>query len=354
MTWYEKIKERPIFWGLVRLTIGLWALHLSCLYMSSTGELASKITMQPDMLIYIMFAAIVAFVYFNYCSMFDFFADKLHTYAILIILGDLFAYAAFFNIVLFPLSGFGIIEWGLVTYMFIGSLLVKRSSYNLFSPVSLLITGIALYVVKVFVQSVFPVNIYQEVISGNTTIRMIIFCIAAIFGVKFLLGLFQREQQLPQPESSFMKPVNAVIAVGNKLFTAGLMVSLIGIALIGFVVTFFAARKMEAEFWNAIGPTLEKLLTTDNMRIIESDAQFFFQIAAFLIFFIYFILNDQTMKACIKQRADDFREFIKDRKVQEKLGDHYLQDDFFLAVQGTQQFHTYIEKLSQPVDELKQ
>lgn len=151
-----------------------------------------------------------------------------------------------------------------------------------------------------------------------------------------------------------MKTINVGTSAFKKLFTAGFMVPLIGIALIGFVFTFFAVRKMEAEFWDAIGPTIERLLTTDNMRIIESDAQFFFQIAAFLVFFIYFVLNNQTIQGCIKQRADKFRIFVGTYgdQMQEKLHDH-LQDDLFLAVQPTLQFQNSIKNIFQKDDAFK-
>lgn len=127
-------KEEIIFWGMGRLTVGIWLLYLSCLYLSAGGDMRLKIAMYPDMPVYLMFGAIHAYIMHQFNRIRY---DEVRKFGpaeeTLYIVADLFVYAAFYNIVLLPLCGIGIIEWGLIAYMLFSTLAISQGPQSYLS-----------------------------------------------------------------------------------------------------------------------------------------------------------------------------------------------------------------------------
>ncbi|MCX5814161.1 MAG: hypothetical protein NT178_16700 [Proteobacteria bacterium] len=319
---YEKVcKDEPLFWGILKITIGIWMYYLSSKYMSSSGNYRLNIFLLPDTLVFLMFGAVVSLVYYSYYGiMYSKYEHDLSiTARLLFIFGDIFVYTSFFSIVLFPLSGFGVVQWAFVAYMLFTNLIMAKNEgfFRCFDPLSFLIIGVVMYIAKIFVQYSLPQNPYQEFISGNTTMRWAIFAIAFVFGIKYMIDLFKRKEDLNMAGSSSIarKILNFGIETTKKfvkiVMSAGILIPLIGILLsVGLPVVIYIVVKMQTDLWNNLGSLLDKLLTTDRLSIISSRSLAVFQLIAFFVFLAYFAINSIIFKQFTDNEKKAFNEFL--------------------------------------------
>ena len=306
-------RDEPIYWGIGRLTVGVWLLYLSCLYLSGSGEFRLKIAMYPDMIVFLMFGAIHAYIAHQFNKiMYDTNRNIGTTTETLYIVADVFVYAAFYNIVLLPLCGIGIIEWALLAYMLFSTLVIAQNRdliYRFFSPLSFLILGLCLFLLKVAVTTLFPQNIYREMINGNATARFLLFAMSVLVLVYYVKGLFDHAiQKTNQGRSlavmAFMGRQAAKIGV--VIFTAPFLIFAAGIILpLGVIGVILFIGKIEQDFWKFVSPVLEKLLTTDRQNIILSKSLMIFQIASCLLYLIYFFYNNILLQNHIKECLDE-------------------------------------------------
>ena len=354
-------KEEIIFWGMGRLTVGIWLLYLSCLYLSAGGDMRLKIAMYPDMPVYLMFGAIHAYIMHQFNRIRY---DEVRKFGpaeeTLYIVADLFVYAAFYNIVLLPLCGIGIIEWGLIAYMLFSTLAISQDRkviYRFFNPLAFLIFGLCLFLIKVAVTTLFPQNIYRGMISGNDTARFLIFAMAALALAYFVKSLFDLRKDNVVSVSSQGSGEKLVAFLGRQaerigkvIFSGPFLIVAIGIAIptfiIGGVMGYFILGKIQREFWMFVTPVLEKLLTTDRQSIILSKSLMIFQTIACLLYLIYFLYHNNRLQKIIDNKVDLIRDKIRDYYPEEYaapiLEDLHSKDKLILTAEW-RDFHRAIE-----------
>jgi hypothetical protein len=320
-------KKEPIYWGIVRLTVGIWLLYLSCLYLSGSGDLRLKIAMDLDMPIYLMFGAIHAYIMHQFNRIiYDENRDIGPMTETTYIVADLFVYAAFYNIVLLPLCGLGIIEWGLLAYMLFSTLVIaqdRKVIYRFFNPLAFLILGLCLFLLKVAITTLFPQNLYREMISGNDTMRFLLFAMAAMALAYYVKSLFDLRKDHAIQVSTQGRGEKLVVFLGRQATKLGKLVLtgpfliialgvIFSLAVIGGAFGFFFLGKLEQDFWNAFGPRLEKLLTTDRQNIILSKSLMIFQTSACLLYLVYFFYNNNLLQKHVENRHKMIKSAIAD------------------------------------------
>ncbi len=322
----------PEFWGAGRLTVGIWLLYLSNLYISSLGAFRLKIAMYPDMIVYLMFGAVHAYIMHQFNKIIYEDTPKIGPVVeTLYIVSDIFVYTAFYSIVLLPLCGVGIIEWIVLAYMLISTLVIAQDHtavYRFFSPLSFLIIGLCLFLLKVSVTTIFPQNIYREMISGIDTVRWFLFAMAVVMLVYYIKGLFDFRKQNTVAVSDRHSGKRLAAFFGQKakrllsiVFTAPFLITVLGIVvpllLIGGAVGFFILGSMMDDFWEAATPLLERLLTTDRQNIILSKSLMIFQTLAYLLYIIYFYYNNNILQKHIDERFE---------KISTRINDYYPEE----------------------------
>jgi len=361
---HDVVFKDSYFWGVSKLTVGVWLLYLSSLYVSGSGNYLLKITFFPDMQVYLIFGAITAFIYHSYYRVMynDGRRGRLPLPVItLAYVADVLAFTSLYSIVLFPLCGFGVIQWLLIIYILFSQLVVSKKNdiYRYFSPLSLLIFCSLMYIVKAFVQYVFPINIYQTLIIANDTARWIIFAIAVIAGIYQLINLFASKKSTEPIQIESKIP--AISLVGKQIkrgigfvLTAGFIIPLIGILLSGGLILFFVVFKIEADFWKLFGPLLDKLLTTDRRNILQSQSLSFFQLSALFIYFIYFFINYEIFNSYVRDKSKKIMKYL--RYYPEEIGrdNHIKWNDDIMVVSNRAKVFADIERYYQESDEFSE
>lgn len=316
---YRRVFKNAMFYGTLKFTLGVWTLYLSSLYMSRNGNLRLKIIFWPDSIVYLMFGVVVAYIYDKYYEvMYDQY-DLAVPKRLFFFIGDVFAFTAFFSIVLFPLSGFGIFQWGLMAYFIFSNLVLAKNNdfMRFFEPLSLLILGMMMFIIKVGSQYLLSQNPYQQFISGNTTMRWLIFGIAAVFAVKYIWDLFKTRKDVNMAKSSSLASkvlgigLETTKKIGKVIISTGLLLPLIGLCLVCGVALIFVVIEAQSDFWKSLGNLLEKALTTDSLRILYSESMTWFQYAAFIVFLLSFLPGIWYCDKFIKDRKKLFKKFLK-------------------------------------------
>lgn len=350
------------FWVVSKLAVGVWLLYLSSLYVSGSGNYLLKITLEPDMQVYLIFGAITAFIYHSYYRVMYYDRGRLPLPVItLAYVADVLAFTSLYSIVLFPLCGFGVIQWLLIIYILFSQLVVRKNNdiYRYFSPLSLLIFCSLMYVVKAFVQYVFPINIYQTLIIANDTARWIIFAIAVIAGIYQLINLVSSKKNTEPIQIESKIP--AISLVGKQIkrgmgfvITAGFIIPLIGILLSGGLILSIVVLKMEADFWKFLGPLSDKLLSTDRRNILQSQSLSFFQLSALFIYFIYFFINYEIFNSYVRDKSKKIMKYL--RYYPEEIGrdNHIKWNDDIMVVSNRATVFKDIERYYQESDEFSE
>ena len=352
---FKWVSRHSEFWGFAKVTLGVWLFYLSSLYISSSGNKLLKITMWPDMQVFFLFGAITAILYHYYYGIIY---GKFTLASIFSFVADMLAYTSFYSIVLFPLSGFGVVQWLLLIYILFSSLVMKKDDgFNrYFNPIALFIFGVLMFILKSFVQYVFPPNIYQEFISGNSSARWVIFAIAGIAGCYQLVNLFSSKKtsepvQIKSKTSQFVSFLGTQVKRGLKLIvSAGFILPLLGILVVSGFIAVFIIDKLNNDFWRILGPLLDKLLTTDRLSIINSQSLAFFQLSALILFVLYFFINHSVFEGYVDAEIKEIMKRIN-KYYPEQIKKGFTINDPLVAITRKNKLYEEIEEYFQTAPE---
>jgi len=286
-----------IFFGLIVLTI-------SSIYKIPAG-IRLNLLLYPQIGVFAVLGFFHAYNLMRFKSVVK--EDKktaITAYEVLDLISDWLIYTAWYNVILFPLSGFGIIEWSGVFVILISGFVSDLSGTETsnkkdhlstarflgHSPMTLILTGVALYLFKIAVFYLLPANIYLESFHGNFLARTIIvfFCLCGLITMISLLvknvrknltgkaELSEKEKaKLKESSKNFFKKLISIAARFIKKLATVLSgpVFLIVIVIAGLLVIGIAAG-FALNLYNSIlklvEPIMENLLKTGKTLITPS------------------------------------------------------------------------------------
>ena len=338
---FEKNEKQlyRVFWS---LAIGVWFLYLSSAYRSLGGCIKFSILLYPQNMVFIIFGIFQAYNFYEIKKVINEeytnhkgFKEPVYISYIRLI-ADSLIYTSFYTIVLFPISGIGIIEYLIVAIVifsdFLYKLFPKRKNFEISigqSQIAVLSFGVLLFLIKIIVFYFFPDDMYNELFVGNATARWLI----AIMGGGAIILLFS------QLKTRFFGKTKTA----NKLFAKiiGLLARLLGyvvqtllsicspivllaiIAVSGISVLLFI-ESVKNDIVSLLRPFLQKILTTGENKVHISNLYQVFQMISFVLilfhqFFSYFSLRKKAIEVANKKakwitnRTDlsaDFKEII--------------------------------------------
>lgn len=257
-------------------------------------------------------------------------STSITAYEVLDLITNTLIYTAWYNVILFPLSGFGIIEWTGVFIIlisgFISDLAGTDFSYkkDIFSaakflghsPITLLLTGVALYLFKIAVFYLLPANIYLEAFHGNFLARTIIvfFCLCGLITMVSLLVKNVRKnisgkKELSDEEKAkikdstkkfFKKCWNGIKKIVTKLaaVVSGpvfiIILIIAGLFVVGIAAAF--ALNIYNSILKFVEPVMEQLLKTGKALVTPSKFYGLCQTISLIAVLFYSILDSHSLK----------------------------------------------------------
>ena len=331
--------EKKLFNATVVSACGLWLLYFSSLYKTNGGGIRLSLFTYPQIMVFAMFGLIQAF---NFSKLSDAIYNENILCSVIRLIGNTFVYTAFYNIVLLPLSGFGVIEWLLVAFVIFSDIFNKFIPKNVLSigqnPFHVLVFGLILFLVKITIFYIFPDNIYNALFVGNTTARFFLAVIAIAPLPMFFAQL--KKQHFPRKETNktMADNIGAVIKIiGEFLKKVVLLFSLPVLCIIFLstsVVLLFIGHRIVSDVLALIEPMLEQIMKTGKNTIPITHFYTIWQITAFFFILLYQIiaykhLNNTAMKSVtklyteIQQRypalPDDIQEILENDKIMNTL-----------------------------------
>ncbi len=277
----------------LRLGFGVFVFYLSSVYVNSGGMIRLNMTSFPQVAIVMLFGFFHALNFYNFKSAVrsdsELKGGAVNPAALVAdLLGMFFIFSAFYNVVLMPYSGLGILEWIIISLVlfsdFFSEILGRRGKLSFIgqNPMMLLIFGIILCLVKFLVFYLFDSsNIYDVYVRGNPTLKMIItLFVAAVIALGVVLLLSQLKALLVNRSEGRKKAAQGVMAkIGSffkslgkflknaamSLFSAH-VVLIIGsvLILVGGIVVILVNRQIFNDLLAAVEPFLEKITTGEN------------------------------------------------------------------------------------------
>ena len=291
--------ENKLFNATIVSACGLWLLYFSSLYKTNGGGLRLSLFTYPQIIVFMIFGMIQAF---NFSKLSDPIYNENTLCSVIRLIGNTFVYTAFYNIVLLPFSGFGIIEWLLVAFVifsdFFNKIIPKKTLSIGQSPFHVLVFGLILFLVKVAIFYIFPNNIYNALFVGNKTARFLL-VILAIGAIRMILVQLKKHS-FPKKETNNEHAVSNQLWVGIKktgLFIKNAMTTLFSlpvlliILLLAFTifsaVTLFIGARIVSDVLALIEPILEQMMKTGKNAIPITHFYTIWQIISFFFILLY-------------------------------------------------------------------
>lgn len=265
------------------LAFGILLLDFSLLYFNKNSQISLNSTILTKFYISLIFGFFHG--YKKFCAIKT--IEK--SPSLLNLLSQFLIYTAWYNVVLLPLSGLGVIEWVFTAFVLFSDFLCAvtgkrniRLSYIGNSNLNLLIFGCLLMIFKIVLFYIFPDNIYISSFEGNSSARflILIFCITAlIFLISFLFKLIKSKTKTSQISSDQSQKFLKKLANGIKKFFRSLLslitgpaalIVLLCIGLASLTVIFISVKSITNDILNFVEPYLIKLSSTGKNAVTDS------------------------------------------------------------------------------------
>lgn len=286
------------------LSFGILLIDLSILYLNQNG----KILLNQTMLIPLYVSFIFGFFHGYKTFLIEKFIDNKISLLSLVYLS--FIYTAWYNVILLPLSGFGVIEWDLFLFIIFSDFILLNSSkykekisYITSSGKTLLIFGSIMSVFKFIMYFIFPDNIYEESFIGNPTARLFVLafnCIGILFLLLFLKNKIKAKMSFSKKQkdisvSILKRIINQIKKFFNlilSLISSQAAIIIIGIIiLVGGILIVFEINAICEDILEFIEPFLIKFSSTGKSAISPSIFYFisnFIVLISVLVFGFYY------------------------------------------------------------------
>ncbi len=282
--------EKRLFEAVASLGMAIWLLYLSNLYKLQGGHISLMLFMYPQNIVFMIFGIVQGF---NIWSIQQKIYDDIPIVSAVYFLANSFLYMAFYSLVLFPLSGIGLLEWLLVAFIlfsdFYSKINIKRRNAMGQHPIAVLLFGLCLFLIKVFVWYFFPNNIYQTSVVGNNMLRILI-SIIAVMGIIFLLSQLKNRFTSRKKLKGFAK----LRKIFSLLFSFAALPILLAVLLIaGFLIILSVSSiltDIKTDINNFLAPYLEQMLKTGKNTVPITNYYILCQLVSFFVIIVYQIL----------------------------------------------------------------
>lgn len=295
---------------------------LSSLYMNEAGKVALCFNQMKQVSIFLLFGFLYSI------NLIKFKKDALLETSLLEHISLAVLYAAFFQVVLFPESGFGFLEWTfmimiLTADFFSYSMGKSKMKLIMFNPTQIIILGTILFFAKAFVFYMFPEDIYKNLIATNKTVQWILVVLFSIF----VTTLFMKLLKVLKTKVQYEQNKNALQAVTKgvskifKTFAAFIMSTFISVLLaplllVGGIFLFF---KIKNDIFHFIEFFLAPLLTTGKYSITPSSLYYALQISSMLCVLFFHFYSQRKQEKFLSEKLN--------KKVTDELKKGSLSDD---------------------------
>lgn len=247
----------------------------------------------------------------------------------------------FFNVVMIPFSGFGIVEVIIVFIYMIGNIVsktikTKKINFSGQDPWSVLLFGIVLMVLKFFTYYFVDDNIYLQFVEGNTVLRFVIFAITLVGAVGIVKSLVRIcEANLGgvnvkkgKPKTNFKDAVISFLlfigAMIKKLvkFILGVFTGWVGVLILLVVfllavgIGFFLVDQFFNSVMRLVEPILQKFMTTGEYSVNSGLMYTVCQFSALAIYVMFVFVITNAGKNEIENQCDRLLEnfILNDQK----------------------------------------
>jgi len=300
-----------------KLGFGFLLINLSLLYVNEAGILLLNKN------IMLQFMVSVVFGFFHSVHSSQSYSCNSDSYKAGNFIGEVLIYTAWYNVVLLPPSGFGVMEIVLVVLVvfsdFIASLsgeVKEKISYVSATPWNLIIFGTILFIFKFIIIILYPSNLYIEHFVGNATARAIVlfFCILGLiiaFSIilrkfKLFLGI---TSIINKKTSVFIKKIFNTLVSFIKFFLnlfTGWMLIVVIILLFFLTGTaiFLLMKEIADNIFAFVEPVLIKLSDTGKAVIVESVFYYFAQAIVVMTVLIHNYIVTKNKESKSEERID--------------------------------------------------
>lgn len=203
-----------------------------------------------------------------------------------------------YNIVLLPESGIGIIEWAFVL-LTLGTLKISAGK-QADSENDIIALGCLLFVAKVAIFCYFDENIYNALFLGNWSARLILNCFAILCIVLLILRLFRKVAGARQ-EAARKNALQVATVTTRKIATSALAIfgaqTLIIIVAVVALLVFLFVGKVYDDLVILLETFLQKATSTGKSVVKPSTPYYLFQAVALVILCtnFYVVFNERNI-----------------------------------------------------------
>ncbi len=332
-----KNKKTFISNAILLMGFSLLALAFSLSSWTKTGSYHFSTENQAGIFTNVILGILLSLHFMNYAESFGLDIKKTGIFVyILNTLSYTLLCTAFFNTVLLPFSGIGILECAVMLIYLFGNLICSlgvggKKSCAGQSPFFIWGFGLLLMVFKQVIFYLFEDNIYEQLFQGNPLMRFLLFISATVSGFMLFSNLVKaaqskilvnrtslktHSQKISKKIISSLKMIGkSIVGIFTTLLSGPvLIIILISVALVSVGFLIFFAKKLFDDFFNnvmaVIEPFMQKMLSTGKDFLTPSTGYLLCNLGVLLIFFIVIIL---MQKSCQTSLEDVLGKTLEDR-----------------------------------------
>ncbi|MBP5175709.1 MAG: hypothetical protein ILP07_07355 [Treponema sp.] len=328
----SKQKQRDFIPNAILLMgFSLLALVLSMSSWTKMGSYHFSTENQAGIFVNVILGILLSLHFLNYTESFG--LDIKKTGIVVYILNTLsytLLCTAFFNTVLLPFSGIGILECAVILIYLFGNLICSlgvggKKSCAGQSPVFIFGFGLLLMVFKQIIFYLFEDNIYEQLFQGNPLMRFLLFLASTVSGFMIFSNLIKAAQSKilvnrttlkTHSEKIAKKIVSALKMIGKSIvgiFTTLLSgpviiaIAFSALLIFGGFIIFFAKKAFDSFFNNVmavIEPFMQKMLSTGKDFLTPSTGYLLCNLGVLLIFFVVIILMQNSCKTSLEEELE--------------------------------------------------
>lgn len=221
---------------------------------------------------------------------------------------DIFFYSCFYKLILLPSCGFGFIEWIIITLMFaidLGTVKQKKfysrknsQTINDVGLDSLVVTGFFLWMIKIFIRYMFPLDLSSELVENTTAMNYLafMFLLAAIYGIVKVIEYFKFTDVIKVSASAGVKTGALWEMIKLLVFPPWVLLIIVGVFLLmslGLGVYFqFRVSRLRSDILALLIPLLRFTLKSDSYASHDDILNTMGMIVSFFAF-IWMVLTEK-------------------------------------------------------------
>jgi len=228
-------------------------------------------------------------------------------------------YTAWYNVVLLPLSGLGIVEWVIVLVILTSNIFTELTSKKINNPfmgqrpIVLIFFGIILFIAKIILfHSTNGDNVYDSLILGNPTARFLVGIFSCIGVIILLMQLYKHITNkigININKSKIQKFFEKIVSLIKKIIVLlisiiSLPVLIIIIAIVGLIILgvgFVQVTRIYDDVLKIVEYLLENWTSTGENSLHPSNFYYTLQTISMVIVLFYTVYIEKIMRLSIEK-----------------------------------------------------